>query len=279
MAWGIAAAFISVYQGVAASNASKKGGRAARRAAFANAADIRELAGINADAYLRAGEINAGAVEVVGEANALAVERATARNAFLYALQATEDRRRLILSQQKTAGAIRARVGATGVQTNTGSPQHYLISEVKLGIKERRYGDLKAYWTLRNIQEEGADKASVIRLTSEQNAMVTRMNAEIQAEVSLADAERRADATGRGGNLAQSTANSAAQGQLIQGFANAAGSLYQGYSSGAFGNPNSTNPYGNTSMTLYTNQAGTSGGGYMAAGNSSSSLVSFQSAY
>lgn len=252
MVWGWVALGVSIFQGIQGRSSSRRAGRAAREAAFANAADLRELAGENADAYLYAGEVNAGAVEAVGEVNALAIERATERNMMLYAMQADEERRRMIIQQKQLAGAIRARTGASGVQTNTGSPRDFLVGQIKLGIMERRYSDLRTYWTLRNMAEEGSDRAHVTRFTAEQEAMVIRTNAEISADISLRDAERQATAMERGGVNAQSTANSEGAQHLLAGIGGAIGS-YASYNSGPSVAPTSR-PYSNIGMTGYSNQ-------------------------
>lgn len=199
--------------------------RAQAEAMRANAADLRALAEQNYDAYLKAGNVNADAVLKVGEANALAIERATARNMHMYALQADEDRRRFVINQKITAGAIRAPVGAAGIQINTGSPREYLVDQVKLSIRERRFGDIKTYWTLRNMFEEGEDRAYVTRLTAEQQARVIQTNASIQAEMSLADAERQAKAMERGASVASKTASAIMTNAALDAIASVVGGM------------------------------------------------------
>jgi hypothetical protein len=201
LGFAFATAVTSLYSGYKSASALTRGGQLAREAAYANAADLRELAAFNSAGYREAGAVNAGAIMTVGEANALAVENATARNLLMYGMQAGEDRRRHLIQERMTAGQIRAMAGASGVQTNTGSPLHYLNAQVSLGIRERRFGDIKAYWTLRNMYEEGTEQAAVIRLTAEQQAMVTEYNAELQAEMSYAEAMRQATAMERSGDI------------------------------------------------------------------------------
>ena len=164
------AGWVAIGVGAFAAYGSKKQSSIDARILRENAADLRELAKSNAEAYKYAGEVNADAVLTVGEANATMVERETVRALQMYGLEAAEERRLHVLSEKQVAGDIRATVGGSGVMTNTGSPLHYLHSQVKLGIQTRRFGDLKTYWSLKNIQESGEDKAAVIRLTAEQEA-------------------------------------------------------------------------------------------------------------
>jgi len=215
----------SLFSGYKSSKALTEGGEAAREASYLNAGDLRDLAAFNSAGYREAGAVNAGAIRTVGDANALAVRNATSRNLMMYGMQAEEDRRRHIIKEQLTAGTIRAMVGASGVQTNTGSPLHYLNSQVMLGIQERRFGDIKAFWTLQNMFEEGSEKAAVIELTADQQAMVTEYNANLQAEMSYAEAMRQATAMERSGDI--SAATGAAQGSAAMwgGIANAASAL------------------------------------------------------
>jgi hypothetical protein len=223
--WQAISAGASLFGGYKAGQAAREGGEAAREASYLNAADLRDLAEFNSAGYREAGAVNAGAIRTVGAANELAVKNATARNTMMYGMQAEEDRRRHMLQERTTAGTIRAMVGASGVQTNTGSPLHYLNHQVDLGIQERRFGDIKAYWTLRNMYEEGTEKAAVIRLTAEQQAMVTEYNANLQAEMSYAEAMRQATSMERSGDV--SAATGAAQGSAAMwgGIAGAASAL------------------------------------------------------
>ncbi len=233
MVWQLfaAQAVASLYSGYKSSQAQREGGEAAREASYLNASDLRDLAHSNASAYRAAGAVNAGAIRTIGEANALAVENKTARNILLYGLQATEDRRRHVLNEQLTAGTIRAMGGASGVQTNTGSPLHYLNAQVDLGIRERRYGDIKAYWTVRNMKEEGEEQAHVIRLTADQQAMVTEYNASLQAELSLAESLRQATAMERSGDVQAATGAAQGSAAMWGGIGNAVGAGADAYSS------------------------------------------------
>jgi hypothetical protein len=233
-ALGIIGIGTSLFSGYKSSSALKSSSKAAREAAYANAEDLRALAESNSGAYREAGAYNANSIRYVGEANALAVENATTRNMFLYGMQADEDRRRHILQQKLTAGTIRAMVGASGVQTNTGSPLHYLNSQIDLGIRERRYGDLKAYWTLRTMFEEGEERASVIRLTADQQADVTEYNANLQAEMSYAEAMRQATAMERSGDVTMATGNAQASAAMWGGLSNALGAFSTAYNAGWF---------------------------------------------
>ena len=238
-----ATAAASLYSGYKQKQAYEKGGEASRWAAFENAGDLRDLAAYNSAGYREAGAVNAGAIRTVGEANAIADENSTARNMMMYGMQADEDRRRHIIQERVTAGNIRARTGASGIQTNTGSPLHFLNQQVQLGIAERKFGDDKAYWTLRNMYEEGAEKASVIRLTADQQAMVTEYNANLQAEMSYAEAMRQADAMERSGEIAAQTGAAQGSAAMWGGITNAMGSIGSMWS--AFGSP-STNAYSYT---------------------------------
>ena len=233
MPW-IAAAIIggvSLFTGYKQSKAYEKGGEAAKWAAYLNASDLRDLALFNSSGYREAGSVNANAIRVIGEANALAIERATARNVMMYGIQAGEDRRRHILQERLTAGSIRAMPGGAGVQTNTGSPLHYLNAQVDLGIRERRFGDIKAYWTIRNMSEEGADRAYVTRLDAEQRAFVTEYNAELQAEMSYLEAMRQATAMERSGDVQQATGSANASAAMWGGIGNALSAGLSAYTS------------------------------------------------
>ena len=225
MGWPLAIALgsaaISLFSGIKASSAAKKGGQAAYDAAYANAADMLALGYKNASALTSTAEFNAGSVLRVGEANAHAIERATLRNMYLYGLQATEERRRHLIQEKMTAGGIRAMAGAAGVQTNTGTPLHYLNAQVDLGIRERRYGDLKAFWTLKNMEEEGSDRAYITRLTAKEQASVMQYNAAMQSEIMLAEAQARAAASQRQGEVALETGNAQASAAMWGGIGNA----------------------------------------------------------
>ena len=235
---GGATAGAALYSGYKSRKAYEEGGEAARDAAYANAGDLRDLAAFNAGGYREAGAVNANAIRTVGEANALAVERATDRNLFMYGITAMEDRRRHILQERTTAGTIRAMAGSSGVQSNTGSPLHYLNAQVDLGIRERRFGDLKAYWTLRNMREEGEDRAGVIRLTADQQASVTEYNANLQAEMAYAEAMRQAQAMERSGDVQAAVGAAQGAAAFAGGVSSAIGSLGNMYMN--FGTPGVT---------------------------------------
>ena len=244
---GYIAAGASLYSGYKSSKSLKKGGDLARDAAYANAADLRDMAHSNYAAYLEAGSVNANAIRTVGEANALAIERQTGRNMLMYGIQSDEDRRRHLIQEKVTAGMIRAQASGTGVQVNTGSPLHYLNAQVDLGIRERRFGDLKAYWTLRNMYEEGTDRAHVTRLTAEQQAGVVEYNAALNAEISLAESLRQADAMERSGELQHETAGHQASAAMWGGITNAISSFGSFY--GRFGGLNEAGTTGAYSFT------------------------------
>mgnify|MGYP001823232025 CR=1 FL=1 len=211
MGWPLAislgSAALQLFGGLKAASSAKKGGQAAYEAAYANAQDILSLGLKNASALTSTASFNAGSVLRVGEANAQAIERAALRNMYLYGLQAGEERRRHIIQEKTTAGSIRAMAGASGVQTNTGTPLHYLNAQIDLGIRERRYGDLKAFWTLKNMQEEGEERAYITRLTASEQASVIEYNAAMQSEIMLAESQARAAASERQGQVALETGN------------------------------------------------------------------------
>jgi hypothetical protein len=221
----------SGYQG---KKAAEEGGQAAYDAAFANAADLRNFAGFNADAILGAAGRNAEAYMRIGEANAGAIERATVRNLMLYGMQADEEVRRHIIGEKKIAGNIRAAVGASGVQTNTGTPLHFLNSEVMEGYTQRQFMIAKHYQTMWTMAEEGKDRAFITRLTASENAAVIMSNAEAQAAVSLMDAARQAAAMERGGEVARLTGNAQGQAAMIGAIGNGLGTLMTGAQLGAF---------------------------------------------
>ena len=249
MPLAIIAAAVSLYSGYKSSQAAKKGGRAAREAAYLNADDLRNLATKNAAAYRSMGAVNANAIRVVGEANAIAVENATSRNVQMYGMQAGEDRRRHIIRERQTAGQIRAMSAGSGIQTNTGSPLHYLNSVVDEGIRERRFGDIKAYWTIKNMFEEGTEKAAVIRLTADQQAMVVQHNADVQAQMAYDAAMAQADAMERSGDVQAQIGAAQGTAALWGGIAGA----FQSYAS--FGGLQTT-PSGGTTTGAYTYSGG-----------------------
>lgn len=252
---------ISLYSGYKQKKAYEQGGDMAQEVAYLNAADLRQLALFNSAGYRQAGDINANAILTIGEANAIAVENATSRNMLMYGMQSQEDRRRHILQERMTAGSIRAVAGGSGIQVNTGSPLRYLHSQVDLGIRERRYGDIKSYWTLRNMFEEGTERASVIRLTADQQAMVTRYNAELQAEMSYLEAMRQAQAMERGGDAQQAVGSANGSAAMWGGVSNAISSglgVYNAFG-GSFGwlqpsgaGPTTSGAYGYSGST-YSN--------------------------
>lgn len=154
--------------------------------------------------------------------------------------------------------------GAAGVQTNTGTPLHYLNAQVDLGIRERRYGDLKAFWTLKNMEEEGADRAGITRLTASEQASVMEYNAAMQAEMMLAESQARAAATERQGDLAYD-----------QGQAQASSMLWGGISNAFSGFANTYNAMGGS----WPWQAGGTGSTYNYSGSAFNQSSSFGSTY
>jgi len=222
----------ALYSGYAASKSSKKGGAANRDAAYGNASDLREFAGINAGLLLGAANRNAQAQLTIGEANASSVERSTLRNMILYGMQSEEETRRHIYGERMSAGRIRSMVGASGVQTNTGTPLMFLYEQVDEGIRQRSYMETRQAQTLWTMSEEGRDRAGIMRLTASENAAVIMSNAEAQAEVSILDAQRQADAMERGGDVANTIGKAQGNAALIGGITSAIGSFA---SSGAFG--------------------------------------------
>ena len=224
----------SLWGGYQRKKAADAGGQAAYDAAFANASDLRNFAGFNADAILGAAGRNAQAQLTIGEANASAIERATARNLMLYGMQADEESRRHIYGEKMIAGRIRAMVGATGVQTNTGTPLMFKYSQIDEGIRQRRFMEMKHYQTMWTMTEEGKDKAYVTRLTANENAAVIMSNAEAQAAISIADAERQAAAMERSGEVSQAGAEAQGTAAMISGITGAIGAGMQGYQLGAF---------------------------------------------
>jgi len=271
----------NLYSGYKQKQSYEEGGEASRDASYANAADLVALAGDNRALATDAGVVNADAIRTIGEANAIAVEKATGRNMMIYGLQVDEDRRRFLIQQKETAGTIRAMAGASGVQTNTGSPLYYLNSQIDKSIREKRYGDIKAYWTLRNMYEEGTDKADIIRLTADQQANVTEYNANVQSEMAYNDAIRQAAAMQRSGDVNAQIGAAQGSAAMWGGIGNAIG----GFAGmvGTFGAPStwfggSTGAY-NTTTSAWSQSSNWNTPSPYSGFAPSSNYVAFQSPY
>ena len=236
MVWQVfaAQAAMSLFSGYKASKDAKAGGKAARDAAYANASDIRGFGAFNASQITSAGAVNASAIIDVGEINAQYIEKSTARNINLYGIQADEDVRRHRMAEKMTAGTIRARIGSSGIQTNTGTPRRFLEAQVTEGVRNRRYMNIKHYETLTSMVEDGKDKAFVTRYTAGKNAEVVTANARANAATALANAELTATQQERQGDTAQAGANISASSAIMQGITGAVGAGISAWGSGAF---------------------------------------------
>ena len=229
--WWIGTA-VSLFAGYLQSRSNSRAGDAARAAAQENAADLRDLGSHNAAAITEAGYYNAGIIREIGEINAQYIEKSTERNIALYGMQASEDERRHIRAEVVNAGSIRAKVSGSGVQTNTGSPLHYLNSQVSEGIRQRRYMVIRHFETMKTMHEDGADRAYVTRATADGNAKITIKNAETQASMAIANAEAQAQAQERSGEVAHETADANANAAIIGAIADVGVDIMANYGGG-----------------------------------------------
>lgn len=233
--WLMAGKFAwDLWSGYKKAEGEQAAGEAGREAYYANAQDLLRYSGINAGIIQGAAARNAAAYLTIGEANAHAIERAANRNLFLYGIQANEEVRRHVWGEKMVAGEIRAMVGAAGVQTNTGTPLHYLNTQVSEAFRQRKYMVTKHEATMYKIAAEAQDAAFVTRLTASENAAVIMSNAEAQSRISILDAQRQAAAMQRQGDLAQLIGSNNAQASMISGIGNAINTIGIGYSNGAF---------------------------------------------
>nr|ANO58164.1 hypothetical protein [uncultured Gammaproteobacteria bacterium] len=204
-----------------AAEAQKKGGRLSGDAWDANARDLIALTDDNAQRRLDTGEYNAQAVELVGAANAFATLRSALRNADLYGTQLEEDvyqHRRL---EDWRAGTIRAYASASGISVNSGTPMHFYVAQVNEGYRQRQFMKRRGAETLYSMLEEGKERADVTRLEWDQRADTLRKNAEVDADVMLAEARMRSVAMQRNGDLARATGNANASATWWGGVSNA----------------------------------------------------------
>jgi hypothetical protein len=189
MAWVLPAVFGGIGAGVSLWSGYKQGqvadetGRLQREAAYANATDIESLANINAGIINSVAHENAAGYIRVGEANALAIEQATFFNVALQGMETLEDLRRHIYQERMISGSIRAAVGASGVQTNTGTPLHYLMAQQHQGKLERDYVAERGKLTILSTYEMGKTSAAITRLEARERANVEIRNAAAQAEM------------------------------------------------------------------------------------------------
>mgnify|MGYP001812600627 CR=1 FL=1 len=200
---------------------------------------------------------------------------------MLYGMQADEEVRRHIYAEKMTAGSIRAMAGAAGVQTNTGSPLYYLNAQINEGLNQRQFMLNKHLQTMWTMDQEGQDKAYIYRLTASENASVIMANAELQAGVALAEAQARADAMRRSGDVAYETGQAQGSAAMWGGLGNAIGTGITGYQMGFFGAPptsinqsfnsssmfGTSNPYlGGWNQSQNWNSSFAPGTGYLAFG-------------
>ena len=224
-----------LFSGYKKSEDYKQAGESAKWASYQNAGDLINMGHINAEAMMAAAHNTAGSILRIGEYNASAVERATERNLKLYGMQADEEVRRHVYAEKYTAGSIRAMAGAGGVQTNTGTPLHYLNSQIDEGLRQRVFLQDKHKQTMWTMEQEGKDKAWIYRVTAQENANVILSNAELQAGVALSEAQMRAAAMQRSGDQAFYQAEASASSALWGGLGNAVMTGISGFSN--FGNP------------------------------------------
>ena len=249
-----------LFSGYKQSQNYQQGSNQALKIGQDNAAMYSHYGALNAEAIMGAAHATAGSILRIGEANAAAVERATERNLKLYGMQAAEEKRRHIYAEKMNAGTIRAMAGASGAQTNTGSPLLYLNSQVHEGLQQRNFLITKHKETMASMKAEGEDRAHIFRLTAQENAHITMANAEAQATVSLHEAEMRAQQSLQQGQMAYQQGQSASSGAMWGTLGSLFTNAMAGFSS--FGNPFASSPATASSLSGWGNNQSFNSSGY-----------------
>lgn len=203
--WAIAGgtALASIWSGYKSGEAAEKTGEAQYWASLQNAQDMLSLANYNASLLGQVGAANAEAYRYVGELNAQAIEQSTMFNMALTKIETEEDLRRHLLQERQVAGAIRAGTTAAGIQVNTGTPMHFLSSQMHQAWLERKYIAQRGSLVLEKQYVEGKTGAFIAREEARIRGEVEMRNLAAQAELGLMESTYKALASMREGSLYQ----------------------------------------------------------------------------
>lgn len=224
--------------GLGSSSSQKKYARKAYAAALQNAESFLQQSQIRNGVTMGIAGINAGMIRNIGEANAQLVERTTAWNAAIEAMDFKEQLRLHERQEKHTAGRIRAMAAGSGFSANVGTPMHYLHSEVREGLRSRKFLHDVATLSITATIETGKDQAAVTRYEAEQRAHATMASAHLQVGADMQIAQLQYQGMLRDASLARMGDMDAARATQWGAFGDLAMGVGQfGYQQGWFGQP------------------------------------------
>ena len=221
--------------GVSLFTASKQSKQLKEQAAEAirignlNADDLIAMTEKNLDLSEKAAAKDAAAVTKIGYANIQATKDAAAISSLNIIVPGMEEDRLLEVKQNQMVGEIRAITGGSGVKVDTGTPLHYMNSQIAAAEHSRKMvKGLRAMTVLSGLWQ-ATKTAEVMKLETDLKAEQIIYNEDINSQIAWNESLARASALRRGADMNASTLRAQASSAMMQGIGSAmqwAGKMY-----------------------------------------------------